>query len=133
MAWTAIVLAGSRPGRDAFAESHGTDLKALIPVGGVPMVARPVAALLAAPDIGGVRVLAQQVERIAALRDALDHFHDRVARIAGCGDVEDAKGTGALHADDCQLVGARAADRDHRHGRAHPASLASGLTKRLLA
>ncbi len=67
MAWTAIVLAGSRPGRDEFAQSHGTDLKALIPVGGVPMVARPVAALLAAPDIGGVRVLAQQIERIAAV------------------------------------------------------------------
>jgi hypothetical protein len=31
--------------------SHGTDLKALIPVGGVPMVARPAAALLAAPEI----------------------------------------------------------------------------------
>ena len=65
MSWTALVLAGSRPGRDEFAESHGTDLKALIPVGGVPMVARPVAALLAAPEIGAVRVLAQQVERIA--------------------------------------------------------------------
>ena len=61
------MLAGSRPGRDEFAESHGTDLKALIPVGGVPMVARPVAALLGAPEIGAVRVLAQQVERIAAV------------------------------------------------------------------
>jgi len=64
--WTALVLAGSRPGRDEFAESHGTDLKALIPVGGVPMVARPVAALLAAAEIGAVRVLAQQADRIAA-------------------------------------------------------------------
>jgi len=65
--WTALVLAGSRPGPDAFATSHGTDLKALIPVGGVPMVARPVAALLGAAEIGSVRVLAQQVERIAAV------------------------------------------------------------------
>ncbi len=65
--WTAIVLAGSRPGRDDFAESHGTDLKALIAVGGVAMVARPVGALLAAPEIGAVRVLAQQSERIAAV------------------------------------------------------------------
>ena len=65
--WTALVLAGSRPGRDAFAESHGTDLKALIPVGGVAMVVRPVRALLAAPEIKAVRVLAQQVERIAAV------------------------------------------------------------------
>ena len=67
MEWTALVLAGSRPGRDAFAEAHGTDLKALIPVGGVPMVARPVAALLESPEIEAVRVLAQQPERIAAV------------------------------------------------------------------
>jgi GTP:adenosylcobinamide-phosphate guanylyltransferase len=65
--WTAIVLAGSRPGRDNFAEAHGTDLKPLIPVCGVPMVARPVEALLAAPQIGQVRVLTQQPERIAAV------------------------------------------------------------------
>jgi GTP:adenosylcobinamide-phosphate guanylyltransferase len=67
LTWTAIVLAGSRPGPDAFAQSHGTDLKALIPVGGTPMVARPVAALLGAPEIGAVRVLAQQPERVAAV------------------------------------------------------------------
>jgi GTP:adenosylcobinamide-phosphate guanylyltransferase len=68
--WTAIVLAGSRPGIDAFAESHGTDLKALIPVGGVPMVARPVQALLESAEVGQVRVLAQQLQRIkAALPD----------------------------------------------------------------
>lgn len=64
MSWTAILLAGSRPGVDPFAERHGTDLKALIPVGGVPMVARPVAALLEAAEIGKVRVLSQQPERI---------------------------------------------------------------------
>ena len=64
--WTAIVLAGSRPGADPFAAAHGTDLKALIPVGGDPMVARPVRALLGAPEIDLVRVLAQQPDRIAA-------------------------------------------------------------------
>lgn len=63
--WTALVLAGSRPGTDAFAATHGTDLKALIPVGGVPMVSRPVEALLQARGIDVVRVLAQQPERIA--------------------------------------------------------------------
>ena len=67
MSWTALVLAGSRPGVDPFAAAHGTDLKALIPVGGVPLVARPVAALLASPDIARVRVLAQAVDRIAAV------------------------------------------------------------------
>ena len=66
MTWTGIVLAGSRPGSDPFARAYGTDLKALIPVGGVPMVARPVEALLAAPEIGQVRVLTQQMDRITA-------------------------------------------------------------------
>ena len=57
MSYTAIVLAGSRPGRDAFAESFGTDLKALIPVAGEPMVRRPVRALLVGrPDSGLVLV-----------------------------------------------------------------------------
>lgn len=63
--WTALILAGSRPGRDAFAEAYGTDLKALIPVAGAPMVARPVCALLASNDVSRVLVLAQQRERIA--------------------------------------------------------------------
>ncbi len=64
--WTALLLAGSRPGRDAFAEAHGTDLKALIPLCGMPMVARPARALLDSPAVGAVRVLAQQPGRIAA-------------------------------------------------------------------
>ncbi|MDQ3143409.1 MAG: NTP transferase domain-containing protein [Pseudomonadota bacterium] len=67
MGWTALLLAGSRPGIDSFAQSQGSDLKALIPVGGAAMVARPVAALLASPEVERVRVLAQQVRRIAAV------------------------------------------------------------------
>ena len=67
---TAIVLAGSRPGKDAFAASHGTDLKALIPVAGEAMVRRPVAALLASDRVAEVRVVAQQPERIAAVLPA---------------------------------------------------------------
>jgi GTP:adenosylcobinamide-phosphate guanylyltransferase len=65
--YTAIVLAGLRPGRDAFAEAHGTDLKALIPVGGEPMVRRPVRALLASESVGRVIALSQVPERIAAV------------------------------------------------------------------
>jgi GTP:adenosylcobinamide-phosphate guanylyltransferase len=72
---TAVVLAGSRPGVDPFAQAYGTDLKALIPVGGVPMVRRPVAALLESDGIGEVRVLAQQPDRIAhALPDDVDRL-----------------------------------------------------------
>lgn len=65
MKYTAIVLAGSRPGRDAFAEQFGVEIKALIPVGGEPMVRRPVGALLASKNIGDIMVLAQDPERIA--------------------------------------------------------------------
>jgi GTP:adenosylcobinamide-phosphate guanylyltransferase len=64
--YTAIVLAGSRPGRDAFAESFDTDLKALIPVGGEPMVRRPVRGLLESASIGDVIVLSQETQRITA-------------------------------------------------------------------
>jgi GTP:adenosylcobinamide-phosphate guanylyltransferase len=67
VSYTAVVLAGSRPGRDVFAESFGTDLKALIPVGGEPMVRRPVQALLASNLIAKVLVLVQAPERIAAV------------------------------------------------------------------
>jgi GTP:adenosylcobinamide-phosphate guanylyltransferase len=74
MIWTALVLAGSRPGVDPFAAEHGTDLKALIPVGGRPMVAWPVAALLQLPEIGRVRVLAQQPDRIAEALPADDRL-----------------------------------------------------------
>jgi GTP:adenosylcobinamide-phosphate guanylyltransferase len=66
MSWTALVLAGARPGLDPFAEAFGTDLKALIPIGGEPMVRRPVSALLASRSIGTILVAAQQPERIAA-------------------------------------------------------------------
>lgn len=79
--WTAVVLAGSRPGRDRFAERHGTDLKALIRVGGVPMVRRPVEALLASDWIGKILVLSQHPERIA---EALpDDPRITIARSAG--------------------------------------------------
>lgn len=64
---TGVVLAGSRPGVDPFAKAYGTDLKALIPVGGKPMVQRPVEALLASPGIDEIRVLAQQSDRIGAV------------------------------------------------------------------
>jgi molybdopterin-guanine dinucleotide biosynthesis protein A len=62
---SAIVLAGSRPGSDPLAAAFGTDLKALVPVGGKPMVRWPVETLLACERFSEVRVLAQEPERIA--------------------------------------------------------------------
>jgi GTP:adenosylcobinamide-phosphate guanylyltransferase len=62
--WTAILLAGERPGEDGFARSRGVRAKALIPVAGEPMVARVARALLAAPSVARILVLAQMPERL---------------------------------------------------------------------
>jgi GTP:adenosylcobinamide-phosphate guanylyltransferase len=64
--WTAIILAGQRPGENAFAASHGVAAKALIPVGGEPMLGRVARTLLASPSVGRILVLAQQPERLLA-------------------------------------------------------------------
>lgn len=80
MSWTALVLAGSRPGTDPFAAAHGTDLKALIPVGGVPMVTRPVNALLMSPGIRSVCVVSQQPGRIV---DALPINSRLIIKMSG--------------------------------------------------
>ena len=58
--FTALLLAGVRPGGDPFAASHGLATKALIPVAGEPMIARPVRALLASRQVGAVRILTQR-------------------------------------------------------------------------
>jgi GTP:adenosylcobinamide-phosphate guanylyltransferase len=65
VSYTAIVLAGSRPGGDALAAEFGTDVKALIPVAGEPMVRRPVRALLASEWIGEVIVLTQTPDAVS--------------------------------------------------------------------
>jgi len=57
--WTAFLLAGSRPNGDPLAQSMMLGHKALIPVGGEPMVLRPLRALLASPEIGNIIVLTQ--------------------------------------------------------------------------
>jgi GTP:adenosylcobinamide-phosphate guanylyltransferase len=67
MSWTAVVLAGSRSGRDPFAEQFGTDLKPLIPIAGEPMVRRPVRALLGSDGIAKILVLSQSPDRISAV------------------------------------------------------------------
>ena len=67
MKFTAVVLAGSRPGRDEFAHQFGTDLKGLIAVCGEPMVRRPIRALLASGSVGQVIVVSQAPDRIASV------------------------------------------------------------------
>jgi GTP:adenosylcobinamide-phosphate guanylyltransferase len=84
MSWTAVVLAGSRPGRDRFAEQFGNDLKPLIPVAGAPMVRRPVQALLESELIGKILVLSQSPDRISAVlpEDPRIELHESQATIA---------------------------------------------------
>ena len=65
MKYTAVVLAGSRPGPDHFAQQFGNDIKALVAVAGEPMVRRPVRALLGSAYVDQVIVLSQMPERIA--------------------------------------------------------------------
>ena len=97
MNYTAIVLAGSRPGRDAFAEQFGTDMKALIPVGGEPMVRRPVRALLASANVRRIVVLSQAPDRIAeaipgdqrlAFRESLGTIAETILRLLDDATVE---------------------------------------------
>jgi len=64
--WTAILLAGQRPGENGFARDHGVDVKALIPVAGRPMLRRVVDALLAVPSVENVVVLAQEPDTLVA-------------------------------------------------------------------
>ena len=84
MKYTAILLAGSRPGRDHFAHQFGTDMKALVAVGGEPMVRRPVRALLASEAVGEVVVLSQAPDRIAAVipKDTRVRFKQSFGTIA---------------------------------------------------
>ena len=62
--WTAIILAGQRPGENAFAASHNVTAKALIPVAGEPMLGRVAATLLRCPEIGRILVLAQEPDAL---------------------------------------------------------------------
>lgn len=68
--WTAIILAGQRPGVDPLADAFGETCKALVPVGGRPMVARVVETILSVPAFSKVVVLCQQPEAIEAVLPA---------------------------------------------------------------
>lgn len=53
---TALLLAGRRGGRDALAQVAGYSHKALLPVAGVPLIARVLGSLRAAEEIGNIVV-----------------------------------------------------------------------------
>ena len=54
--FTALIMAGSRPGGDPMARAAGVSHKCLLPVEGTPMIRRVVSALLAAPSIGRILI-----------------------------------------------------------------------------
>lgn len=62
--WTAILLAGQRPGIDPLARAFGSTVKAEIPVLGRPMIARVLETLLASPSIGDIVVLMQNPDAL---------------------------------------------------------------------
>ncbi|MFM7028151.1 MAG: nucleotidyltransferase family protein [Chakrabartia sp.] len=64
--WTAIILAGQRPGTDPLAAHFGEAWKALVPIAGVPMVTRVVETLSHVPGIARILVLAQEPGVLAA-------------------------------------------------------------------
>lgn len=83
-AWTAVVLAGSRPGADPLAERFGLPLKALVPVGGEPMIGRVVRTLLSCQRIARVVILSQDSDRLAENGTAWLASEPGVT-LAGCG------------------------------------------------
>ena len=63
--YSALLLAGSRPGGDPFAARYGAAIKALIPIAGEAMVLRPLRALLASEQVEMVRILTQEPDLVA--------------------------------------------------------------------
>lgn len=66
-AYTALVLAGTRPGGDPLAAHAGVSHKALIEVGGQPMLARVLAALAAVPQVARIVVAIDRPELLAQM------------------------------------------------------------------
>jgi GTP:adenosylcobinamide-phosphate guanylyltransferase len=65
--WSAILLAGQRPGENQFAAGFGVALKPLIPLAGQTMIERVVTTLGNCPDIGRILILTQSPDAIAAV------------------------------------------------------------------
>jgi GTP:adenosylcobinamide-phosphate guanylyltransferase len=85
--WTAILLAGERPGGDPLASAEGVRFKALIPVAGEAMVSRVVRTLLACPSIGRIVVLAQEPDALLALAPGWIAADPRVTTAVGSGGI----------------------------------------------
>ena len=69
MGWTALLLAGQRPGVDPLAAHFGETWKALVPVRGQTMLSRVARTLLDCPSIDRIIVLAQAPSALTATSD----------------------------------------------------------------
>ncbi|MEM7690666.1 MAG: NTP transferase domain-containing protein [Pseudomonadota bacterium] len=64
---TALIMAGKRSGAlDPLAERAGVAQKCVVPVNGVPMVARVAQAVAGTPEVGEIRVVAHETKEVAA-------------------------------------------------------------------
>lgn len=64
---TALIMAGKRSGAlDPLAERAGVAQKSVVPVAGVPMVARVAQAVAQCPDVGAIRIVAHEPDEIAS-------------------------------------------------------------------
>lgn len=67
--WTALILAGQRPGTDPLASHFGEEWKALVPLAGAPMLSHVIRTLRRTPEIARIVVIAQNV---AVMRPAIE-------------------------------------------------------------
>ncbi|AZV40415.1 nucleotidyltransferase family protein [Komagataeibacter xylinus] len=68
MALNVLILAGSRPGRpDPMAQAAGISHKALLPVGGSPMISRVITALQSVEAIGKIAICIERPEVLAGI------------------------------------------------------------------
>lgn len=80
--WTALVLAGQRPGLDPLASHFGETWKALVNVGGEPMVTRVLRTLHGVSSVTSLLVLSQSPD---ALADAVAAGGGAEQRVSGKG------------------------------------------------
>jgi GTP:adenosylcobinamide-phosphate guanylyltransferase len=97
-----LVLAGSRPGSDPLLEGTGLPSKALLPIGGKPMLAHVLRALGEAPLVGPITVVAQDTSALAADPAIAQAAGQRVEWRDAAGSIADAV-RGALERSDGPL------------------------------
>lgn len=94
MQWTAIILAGQRPGTDPLAAHFGETYKALVPLDGAPMLTHVLATLKSCPQIGRIVILGQEPLILAAaagdtaeIRRSNDGISSSLKAVMDAGDV----------------------------------------------